>query len=349
MLDALEARVGQAVRSTCQSTLSWLVEYASVLWNRYAVSADGKTAHERLRGKKSRVLGLEFGEKVLWRRAVVTGHRTNKLDSIWAEGVYLGHRTISGESMVGNKDGIFKSRSIRRVPVEDRWHYDLLHSLGGTPWKVNPQAEESDQVIQDDVKILPSATPEVPVEPPHALFREEAPRKVYVKTGVLKEIGYTPGCLGCQALQSGRTRVGHNDQCRKRAVDTMKETILGRERLTAARKREDEFLARAVQHSDEKRQKVESTAVPSSTSMSLAGGSSSGYTTVSVPVQHSMDMTMDQSGPSSSTSIPIPTTTSSSSSSAMEHSIPVVKRPREDDDEGDQDVHLSGDQGRDQL
>ena len=81
MVDALEARVGQVVRGRCLPVLAWLVEYASVLWNRYAVSSDGKTAYERLRGKKSRVFGLEFGERVMWRRAIVTGHRTDKLDS----------------------------------------------------------------------------------------------------------------------------------------------------------------------------------------------------------------------------------------------------------------------------
>ena len=87
MLDALEARLGQAIRSTGIGALAWLVEYASVLWNRYAVSADGKTAYERIRGKKSRMLGLEFGEQVHWRSAVAAGHRKDKLDSVWAEGV----------------------------------------------------------------------------------------------------------------------------------------------------------------------------------------------------------------------------------------------------------------------
>ena len=43
---------------------------------------------------------------------------------------------------------------------------------------------------------------------------------------------------------------GDSDACRKRAVGTMKETLLGRERLAAARKREDDFLARAVERND---------------------------------------------------------------------------------------------------
>ena len=122
MLDALEARLGRAIPTTGTGTPAWLVEYASVLWNRHAVSADGKTAYERIRGKKSRMLGLEFGEQVHWRRAVVTGHRKDKLDSVWAEGVYLGHKTLSGESIVGNVEGVFKTRTIRRMPVENRWN-----------------------------------------------------------------------------------------------------------------------------------------------------------------------------------------------------------------------------------
>ena len=58
LLDALETRMGQSCRGSGIVALTWLVEYAAVLWNRYAVSSDGKTAYERMRGKKSRVLGI---------------------------------------------------------------------------------------------------------------------------------------------------------------------------------------------------------------------------------------------------------------------------------------------------
>ena len=168
---------GQLVRKTSANFMAWLVEHASVLWNRYALSADGKTSYERLRGKRPRMRGLDPGEKVYWRSSTSAIHRTNKFESVWTDGVYLGHRTLSGESIVGNKDGVFKSRTIRRVPTEDRWHYELLHSLGGIPWKVNPQPEEGDQVMQGSVPPAPSAYPAVPPEPPQVVFREEASRK----------------------------------------------------------------------------------------------------------------------------------------------------------------------------
>ena len=41
--------------------LPWLIIYAGVLINRFLVGPDNKTAHERLRGRKSRREPVEFG------------------------------------------------------------------------------------------------------------------------------------------------------------------------------------------------------------------------------------------------------------------------------------------------
>ena len=46
----------------------WVVEMVSWLASRAEVGADGKTAYERVKGKKARIEGLEFGEGVLWKR-----------------------------------------------------------------------------------------------------------------------------------------------------------------------------------------------------------------------------------------------------------------------------------------
>ena len=46
---------------------AWVAEYASYLLNRFEVGKDGKTAYERCKGKKAKVLGLEFGEGILWK------------------------------------------------------------------------------------------------------------------------------------------------------------------------------------------------------------------------------------------------------------------------------------------
>ena len=61
--DALEARIGCELTGPREGEpiLSWLVEFASVLLNRYEVSKDGKTAYERLRGRNRNFLVSNFG------------------------------------------------------------------------------------------------------------------------------------------------------------------------------------------------------------------------------------------------------------------------------------------------
>ena len=81
MKSALDTRVGVDIRGT-SNILPWMVEYASVLINKYLVEKDGKTAYERLRGKKSKMLGFEFGESVHFRR-IHLQCRLGKLDSLW--------------------------------------------------------------------------------------------------------------------------------------------------------------------------------------------------------------------------------------------------------------------------
>jgi len=63
---ALDERMGVKI-NTKHPVLTWMCEYASYMMNRLEVSADGRTAYERNKGKKATVLGLEFGEKVLWK------------------------------------------------------------------------------------------------------------------------------------------------------------------------------------------------------------------------------------------------------------------------------------------
>ena len=87
----------------------------------------------------------------------------------------------------------------------------------------------------------------------------------------------------------------------------MKETVAGRERYAAARKREDDFLARAVQQSDEaasKKQEIEFLAtigLPTSTPAQGDGGSG-GITAVLVSITAQVSMSCPDASISSSSS-----------------------------------------------
>ena len=48
-----------------------MVEHAAVIMNKCEVGKDGKTANERMKGNKGRLLGIEFGEGVLFRKRPV--------------------------------------------------------------------------------------------------------------------------------------------------------------------------------------------------------------------------------------------------------------------------------------
>ena len=67
MKDALEQRWRVRVPAK-HNVIPWLIEYASLLLNRFEVSRDGKTAYERCKGKVAKTLGIEFGEAVWWRK-----------------------------------------------------------------------------------------------------------------------------------------------------------------------------------------------------------------------------------------------------------------------------------------
>ncbi len=80
--------------------------------NRYLVGSDGKTPYERRRGKKSKMLGFEFDEIVIFRRIPLSG-RMGKLESPWTRGIMIGYRSFSAEYILARADGVFKTRTIR--------------------------------------------------------------------------------------------------------------------------------------------------------------------------------------------------------------------------------------------
>ena len=68
MKSALEARWQRNIHDT-ENVATWLVEYSAVLLNRREISKDGKTSYERLKGKRGYIPGVEFGEKILYKKA----------------------------------------------------------------------------------------------------------------------------------------------------------------------------------------------------------------------------------------------------------------------------------------
>ena len=57
----------------------FIPEYAAYLMNRLEIGKDGKEAYDRATGKKPTVLGVEFGEKLLYK--VTPTNKTEKINA----------------------------------------------------------------------------------------------------------------------------------------------------------------------------------------------------------------------------------------------------------------------------
>ena len=63
------------------------------------------------------VMAIEFGEKLSWKV-----RQKNKLEKLRRYEVFVGVKAICGEQWVATKQGLQAARSVRRLPVEDRWN-----------------------------------------------------------------------------------------------------------------------------------------------------------------------------------------------------------------------------------
>ena len=215
---ALDERIGVRI-ATQHPILTWLCEYAGYMMNRLEVSADGKTAYERCKGKRAQVLGLEFGEKVLWKFSAA-GPKMEKLKARWGYGLFVGVRAKSGELIIidqGTKE-LKHVRTVRRIPEEQRWSADNLDWVTVVPWNTGRQDSEVDGELPEfDVKQGPGRilTP--------AEMEDVATKRVpwivhraHLRRADFEKHGYTDRCAGCSAMIQGRRVQPHASHCRRR-------------------------------------------------------------------------------------------------------------------------------------
>ena len=87
---------------------------------------DGRTAHEKIKGRPSRRPVAEFGEKV-WYRPL--GGRKTGLDMILEEGIFVGILDRTDEALIAVENGVVKCRDISRQAEELRWDRDKVMNI----------------------------------------------------------------------------------------------------------------------------------------------------------------------------------------------------------------------------
>ena len=101
------------------------------------------------------MLGVEFDEKIMWKEKPTGALR--KLQTQWRFGVFIGVKRRSGEVILTTDKGeIKKVRSVRRVPLQERWQEANLAWVQHVPWHLgagDPLAEGTGTPF--DVKASP--------------------------------------------------------------------------------------------------------------------------------------------------------------------------------------------------
>ena len=232
--DMMESKLGEQIPADA-AVLQWLVRWVAMLHSRYRRGTDGKTAYERQRGRKCSLEVIPFGEFVHYRK-LGTDDRKNKLESAWAEGIWLGHARGSSEALIGAADGVVRARAVKRKPEEERWNASVVLSVQGTPARPNPQQPGNDIPVHINIT-LPDMD-DLPPEPPPARVESE-PRRTYLKARDFCKHGWTAGCEGCRRLKAGNMGARpHTEECRRRMEAILKEE--GDPRWVRAKERGDE-------------------------------------------------------------------------------------------------------------
>ena len=212
--------------------LSWLVEYAAVIINKYHPhEEEGKTSYELMHGHDVDERLAMFGEKVFFH---VPNKRRSKLDLRWSQGIFLGTTMHSTESYVGLPSGYdIRTNAVARVRSDQCWDKELAQKLTGTP--AFPSRLPDDSIIEtfdnphlsldeDALKLLDVENLEDPMSPmPVSLKDGSVLPSLRITVADLEKFEFSSGCPRCTDLQLGRTntRKNHSDDCRRRVYQQM--------------------------------------------------------------------------------------------------------------------------------
>ena len=250
---ALEKKIKTFIPAT-HALMTWIVEHAAETINRYQVGVDGRTAYERLKGKKYNGEVFEFGQMVFHRfPGVVKG---GSMEPRWDHGIWLGKSPKSDEHLICMENGsLVKARSIIAKTPSESWSAEAVMKVKKNPTGVNFAPREPDQgrSIDEDIdaarRTFENHGPVV--DEPEEM--DKPPMDFYIRPEHLRAHGFSSKCPKCRAMRVGDNRLsrrGHTNECRSRIRKCLLEDEKMSKDVKEADQRKDEYLARRVEESD---------------------------------------------------------------------------------------------------
>ena len=213
MLLGLEARLGRRLAAG-HPIMTWLAEYAAVLLRRVRVGADGQTAYERMRGRRSHRPLPEFGEAVFYKPL---RQSSDDDDTRYFPGVFVGLRERSDEIILADGEGVIRARDYRRRVPSEQWQCTAIDEMKARTFEPNPGAEDL------RVKCVRASAANRPNPNPRGVDGPSMqPRRMNLRRHILEKYGYTDGCPGCHGMLEFRDKIPpHWAACRARIAEAM--------------------------------------------------------------------------------------------------------------------------------
>ena len=140
---------------------------------------------------------VEIGKNVLWLPETWEGGRLKKLEPKFGRGVWLAVCSRADEAIIGTPAGIAQAGSDR-----GRMEGSGLLSISTTPWATERQSKRHELTVENDEgeSLIKVDESELPGDP----------RRFRITKEDLERIGFSDGCVGCNAVRQGKTAQRHS-------------------------------------------------------------------------------------------------------------------------------------------
>ena len=165
----------------------------------------------------------EFGENVLCLPETWESGRMGKLEPKFEQGIWLGVCSRTDEAIIGTSGGIVRAGTVKRQAIDDAWKSTTLLSVAASPWNMGRQSKRHELTEENDEE-------ETLIKVDETEATSE-PRRFRITRQDIDKVGYSDGCIACNAMRAGKAAQRHSECCRRRAQEELKGTEEGRQRL----------------------------------------------------------------------------------------------------------------------
>ena len=109
-------------------------------------------------------LVVPIGETVWYKELGEGGDRTNKAETEWFKGVWLGPSLRSTETLVGTSKGVVRAYTTERLSPSTQWDINQILDMRGTPQRPDPSRPGLS--IPAKIRLEPDVKIDMPISRP---------------------------------------------------------------------------------------------------------------------------------------------------------------------------------------